>query len=68
MNFINERKCSKARLLLVCVWLLAGFLLTISYKSVLRSMMMTVEYEKTIDNLEDMIMSKLRAVVPLDNV
>ena len=56
-NYISERKCSRARSFLVLKWALLGFLLTISYKSVLRSMMMKVEYEDTIDTVDDLLAS-----------
>ena len=50
-------KCSRARKILVLKWTVLGFLLTISYKSVLRSMMMKVEYEDTIDTIDDLLES-----------
>ena len=43
--------------MLVLKWTVLGFLLTISYKSVLRSMMMKVEYEDTIDTVDDLLQS-----------
>ena len=46
--------------------MLVGFFLTLSSKSVLRGMMLTVEYEKTIDTLEDMLDSKMPALLPVD--
>ena len=46
--------------------MLVGFFLTLSSKSVLRGMMLTVEYEKTIDTLEDMLASKMPALLPVD--
>ena len=64
-NYISERNCSKARLFLVLKWTLVGLLLTISYKSVLRAMLMKVEYEKTIDTLDDMMESGLKLMVPV---
>ena len=56
-NYISERKCSRARTLLVLKWAVLGYLLSISYKSVLRAMMMKVEYEDTIETIEDMLRS-----------
>ena len=47
-------------------WMLFGFLLTISYKSVLRAMMMKHDYMKTIDTLDDMLESKMTLMVPSD--
>lgn len=52
--------------MLVCAWMLAGFFLTISYKSVLRAMMMTIEYDQTIDSIDDMLMSEMPAVMMVD--
>ena len=56
-NYISARKCCRARKILVLKWTVLGFLLTISYKSVLRSMMMKVEYEDTIDTIDDLLES-----------
>ena len=52
--------------MLVLKWTLVGFLLTISYKSVLRAMMMTVEYEDTIDTFEDVLLSGRKYMVTSD--
>ena len=57
-HFITKRSCAAARKLLVSQWILLGFLLTLSYKSVLRANMMSTEYEKGIDSIDDMINSK----------
>ena len=46
--------------------MLVGFSLTLSYKSVLRAAMMTVDYDKTIDTLDDMLSSELPAVMAVD--
>ena len=56
-NYISERKCARARSLLVLKWTLLGFLLSISYKSVLRAMMMKVDYDDTIETIDDMLQS-----------
>ena len=61
-NYTTKTTGAKARHSLVLCWMLGGFFLTIGYKSVLRSMLMTVEYEPTIDTLEDVIMSEMPAV------
>ena len=57
-NYIRKKHCAEARKLLVIQWVFIGFLLTISYKSVLLANMMSVEYEKGIDTIDDMINSK----------
>ena len=56
-HYITKRSCAAARKLLVSQWILVGFLITLSYKSVLRANMMTTEYEKGIDSIEDLISS-----------
>ena len=43
--------------MLVLKWTLIGFLLSISYKSVLRAMMMKVDYDDTIETIDDMLQS-----------
>ena len=65
-NFISKTTNSKARATIVCTWMLVGFLLTTSFKSVLRAKMMTIEYEQTIDTVDDMLNSDLLAAMPVD--
>ena len=65
-NYITKTTHSRARLLLVGTWLLSCFLLTNSYKSVLRSMMMTTEYDQTIDTLDDLLLSEMQIMLPAD--
>ena len=43
--------------MLVLKWTLLGFLLSMSYKSVLRAMMMKVDYDDTIETIDDMLQS-----------
>ena len=45
-----------------------GFFLTLSYKSVLRAMMMNVSYEKTIDTTDDMLASERTLMLAGDSV
>ena len=56
-SYILERKCSRARSLIVLQWTLVGFLLTTSYKSILRSNMMKMEYDITIETIDDVLQS-----------
>ena len=58
-NFIydNKKPCSKARIYLVVEWLLLGYLITMSYKSVLRASLVSIQYEKPIETLEDMLVT-----------
>ena len=57
-KYIFKRHCAYARKVLVVEWILMGFLLSISYKSVLLANMMSVVYEKGINSIDDMINSK----------
>ena len=54
---------SKARIFLIFVWMTMGFLLTISYKSVLRAMLMKIEYKETIDTIDDMMESGMPLLI-----
>ena len=54
-HYISKKSGAKAREVLVIIWILVGFLLTISYKSVLRSNMIHVRYEKPIDHVEELL-------------
>ena len=53
----NKKPSSKARISLVTEWLLLGFLINMGYKSVLRASLVSVQYEKPIETLEDMLVS-----------
>ena len=46
--------------------MIVGLFLTVSYKSVLRAMMMKIYYENTIDDLDDMLASDRTLIVPND--
>ena len=48
--------------------MIIGFLLTISYKSVLRAMMMRIYYDEAIDTLDDMLASGQTLLVPRDSI
>ena len=52
---IRKSPCSKARDIFVLKWLVVGFLLTTMYKSVLRSNMIHIKYERGIDSVEDVL-------------
>ena len=54
---------SKARLFLILMWMLTAFMLTISYKSVLRAMLMKIEYGETIDTIDDMLKSGMPLMI-----
>ena len=57
-NYAFKQSASYARSLIVLKWLVVGFLLTSSYKSVLLAMMTNIYYEKTIDTIDDMFSSE----------
>ena len=63
-NFISKMSMSRSERLLVCMWLFVGLLMTSSYKSVLRAIMMKTEYGQTIDTLEDMLRSGMPLMIP----
>ena len=69
-QYIYKTPCAKARKILVGQWILLGFLITISYKSVILANMMSIEYEKGIDSIDDMLDSTkplmvIRSMQPL---
>ena len=47
-------------------WTVLGFLLAISYKSVLRAIMMKTEYDDTIDTIDDMLNSEKQFMLASD--
>ena len=53
----NKKQCSIARISLVAAWLVLGYLITMSYKSVLRASLVSIHYEKPIDTLEDLLVT-----------
>ena len=63
-TYVNNRKCAKARQMLLIIWLFVAFTLTISYKEVLIANLVNVEYEETIDNFDDLLQSGLPMGVP----
>ena len=56
-NYLAKSNSFKARSLLALKWTVIGYLLTISYKSVLRAILMKKEYDNTIDTIDDMLQS-----------
>ena len=66
-NYISARKCSRARSFLVLKWTILGFFLTISYKSVFRAILMKIEYDDTIDTIDDMVQSNRQFMVAGDS-
>lgn len=52
----NERnQLAKAKLIMIAEWMLLAFLLSLSYRSVLLSTIVSPGYEKPIDTIQDML-------------
>ena len=58
-KYIARRSCSGARKLLIMKWMIVGFFFTMCYKSYMRAMMIKIDYEKTIDTIDDMLKSEI---------
>ena len=56
-EYFHKQPCAIAREMLILKWAMIGFLFTISYKSVLLSNMINIEYEKALDTVEDVLRS-----------
>ena len=52
---IIESSGSKAKILIILIWITCGYFLTLSYESVLRAMLMKTYYEKKVDSIDDML-------------
>ena len=65
-NIMTKTTHLKARFMIVCTWVVVGFFMTSSFKSVLRAKMMTIEYEPTIDTVDDVIKSELQVALAVD--
>ena len=61
--YSNKKPYSKARTPLVAAWLLLGYLITMSYKSVLLASLVSIQYEKPIETLEDMLVTDKKILV-----
>ena len=62
-EYFQKQPCAKARELVVLKWAMIGFLLTISYKSVLLSKLINIEYEKGLDSVDDVLSSNKPVVL-----
>ena len=67
-KYIRKKPCARARELLVLKWLTFGYILTISYKSVLLSTLIHINYENPIDSIEDALQSQKQIVSSSDFV
>ena len=62
---IMESSGSKAKILIILIWIICGYFLTLSYESVLRAMLMKTYYEKKIDSIDDVLASEREVLVPM---
>ena len=51
------KDCAKSREVLLIVWLVAAFFLTMAYKSAFLAKLANIKYEKPIDTVEDALLS-----------
>ena len=61
---ICNRDCAKSRQMLLIMWLVAGYVITMCYRSVLLSNMVNIGHEKPIDTIEDLLHSGLTLYCP----
>ena len=54
-KYIRKESGAKARLILIINWMIVGFVLCASYKSVLLATLVSVEYEKPINTVDDLL-------------
>ena len=62
---IMESSGSKAKILIILIWIICGYFLTLSYESVLRAMLMKTYYEKKIDTIDDVLVSEREVLAPM---
>ena len=57
-SYVYMKKQSRARKLLIIIWMVLAWFLSVSYMSVLLSKLVSLEYEKPIETVEDMLSCK----------
>ena len=67
-HYMHNGKFSKARQLLLIIWLFAAFSLTLSYKEVLIANLVDVGYEDTIDDMDDLVRSDIPLALPVNTL
>ena len=60
---IIESSNSKAKMLIILIWITCGYFLTLSYEYVLRAMLMKTYYEKKVDSVDDMLADDREVVI-----
>ena len=56
-SYITKKPCARARAMLVIQWIVIGFFFTMSYKSVLLTNLINIEYEQALDSIDDVVKS-----------
>lgn len=54
-KYVTRRPTKKSRNLLITIWMIVGFLISSGFKSVLLSTLVSIEYERPIDTIDDLI-------------
>ena len=67
-HYMHNGEFSKARQLLLIIWLFAAFSLTLSYKEVLIANLVDVGYEDTIDDMDDLVRSDIPLALPVNTL
>ena len=67
-NYIQNRACAQSRQILLLIWLVFGFFISMSYKSVLLANMVSNKYAGAINTMEDILQSGLPYYVAADGV
>ena len=65
-DYKTKLNYSRSKLMLVAAWMIGCFSLINMYKSLLLAMLMTVQYEPTLDTLDDMLSSEVQIMLPAD--
>ena len=57
-NYVTRKPYYKAKNIIILMWMVIGFLITSAYKSVLLSTLVSIEYEKPIDTIDDLLQTE----------
>ena len=49
--------------MIILIWIICGYVLTLSYESVLRAMLMKTYYEKKIDSIDDVLVTERELII-----
>ena len=56
-EYFHKKPCPKARDVIVLKWAIMGLILCASYKGILLSNLINIEYEKPVDSIDDVLRS-----------